>query len=87
MLKHTFLHLSGLGPSTERRLWAAGILTWDDFLAAGDLPFSTPKLAGWREDLRQSRERLAAGDADWFGQRLAPAEAWQKSLVCGGTSR
>jgi uncharacterized protein len=77
VLNHTFLHLSGLGPSTERRLWAAGILTWDDFLAAGTLPLSTTKVGAWREGLAESRERLAAGDADWFGQRLPPAEAWR----------
>lgn len=77
MLEHTFIHLPGLGPSTERRLWAAGILTWDDFLAADALPWSTPKLAAWRELTALSRERLAAGDADWFGQRLPPAEAWR----------
>jgi uncharacterized protein YprB with RNaseH-like and TPR domain len=77
VLENTFLHLSGLGPSTERRLWAAGILTWDDFLSAGELPLATPKVAGWREDLAESRERLAAGDADWFGRRLPAAEAWR----------
>ncbi len=77
VLHHTFLHLPGLGPTTERRLWAAGINTWDDFLEAGTLPLASAKVPMWREELLASRERLAAGDADWFGERLPPAEAWR----------
>jgi uncharacterized protein YprB with RNaseH-like and TPR domain len=77
VLQHTFVHLPGLGPSTERRLWAAGILTWDDFLLAKEPPLTSVKLPLWRSELLASKERLAAGDADWFGERLAPAEAWR----------
>lgn len=88
VLNHTFLHLPGLGPSTERRLWAAGILTWDDFLNAETPPLASVKVPMWRDELCASRERLAAGDADWFAQRLPPAEAWRlffdfrDSLAC-----
>jgi len=77
VLQHTFLHLPGLGPSTERRLWAAGILTWDDFLSAKEPPLASAKVPLWREELERSKARLAAGDADWFGERLPPAEAWR----------
>ncbi len=88
MLRHTFLHLSGLGPSSERRLWTAGILTWDDFLNAKEPPLASVKAPIWRDELLESRQRLAAGDADWFGERLPPAESWrlffdfQDSLAC-----
>lgn len=77
MLEHTFLHLPGLGPSTERRLWAAGIRTWDDFLTAPTPPLASVKVPLWRQELLLSKERLAAGDADFFGERLPPAEAWR----------
>ena len=77
MLQHTFVHLPGLGPLTERRLWAAGIHTWDDFLSADDPPLGSVKAPLWRAELLASKERLAAGDADWFGERLPPAEAWR----------
>lgn len=88
MLRHTFLHLPGLGPSTERRLWAAGIHDWDAFLDAGKPPLASTKAPMWRNELLESKERLAAGDADWFAQRLPPAEAWRlffdfkDSLAC-----
>jgi hypothetical protein len=32
MLKHTFIHAEGIGPTTEKKLWSAGIHTWDHFL-------------------------------------------------------
>ena len=77
MLRHTFLHLPGLGPSTERRLWAAGIRDWDAFLDADKPPLASTKAPMWRNELLESKDRLAAGDADWFAQRLPPAEAWR----------
>jgi len=77
VLEHTFLHLPGLGPVTERRLWAAGIRSWDDLAQADRLPVHPARMAAWRAGLDESRERLAAGDADYFGERLPPAEAWR----------
>ncbi|MGO8745639.1 MAG: hypothetical protein ACLQNE_06585 [Thermoguttaceae bacterium] len=34
MLRHTFIHLPGVGPRRERTLWGQGILDWDRFLEA-----------------------------------------------------
>ena len=34
MLRHTFIHLPGIGPHRERKLWEQGILDWDRFLDA-----------------------------------------------------
>ena len=64
MLRHTFLHLPGLGPSTERRLWAAGIRDWDAFLDADTPPLASAKAPMWRNELLESRKRLASGDAE-----------------------
>lgn len=32
MLFNTFAHISGIGEATEKRLWAAGVNSWDDFV-------------------------------------------------------
>lgn len=32
MLKHTFIHIPGIGPATEQRLWTTGFGTWEDYL-------------------------------------------------------
>ncbi len=78
MLDHTFIHLPKIGPTTERRLWQAGVHTWDDFLSAPQLPRISP---GRRLDLcrllAESRRCLDQGDHTHFANRLAPAEHWR----------
>jgi uncharacterized protein len=77
MLQNTFCHLSGLGAKTERRFWESGILTWEDFLAAEELPVGNGKAEGWRSELTFAGERRAARDAEYFGTLLDAAEAWR----------
>ena len=35
MLKHTFIHIPGVGPKRELGIWRAGIRDWSDFLERG----------------------------------------------------
>lgn len=80
MLTQTFVHIRGIGYSTERRLWERGISDWDAFLT---LPRAErTQLARSRgEDVEAlvacSRERLAAGDWRFFAKRLPPREHWR----------
>jgi hypothetical protein len=32
MLRHNFIHVPGIGYITEQKLWAQGLLSWDDYL-------------------------------------------------------
>jgi uncharacterized protein YprB with RNaseH-like and TPR domain len=78
MLKHTFQHLHGIGAKTEKRLWAAGITTWEEFL---DSPAQAP-LAQWQRDLgclelEQSFRALERRDARYFTEKLAGALYWR----------
>jgi uncharacterized protein YprB with RNaseH-like and TPR domain len=68
MLRHTFCHLPGVGESTERRLWARGLTTWDAALADPRLPADL---------LRASAERYRLGDPAWFAEQLPSAQAWR----------
>ena len=76
MLTHTFRHIRGVGARIERRLWAAGIRDWDALIAnSRRLP---PTLADRLvPETERSVERLAAGDAAWFAQRLPASEHWR----------
>ena len=76
MLRTCFTHLPGIGPGFEAKLRAAGIRTWDDALAL-PLPCGPAKAAALRAGIEESKRRLAAGDARWFGDALAPAEQWR----------
>lgn len=78
MLKHTFQHLYGIGERTEKRLWANGIICWEEFL-------NTPGRTGlplWLRDLacqelEHSLAALERRDAQYFSDRLPAAVQWR----------
>lgn len=78
MLKHTFQHLHGIGEKTEKRIWAAGITNWEEFL---DSPSQAP-LAQWQRDwvcleLEHSLRALERRDAQYFTEKLSSALHWR----------
>ena len=78
MLRHTFLHLPGIGSYRERALWERGILDWDRFLAAaetGDLPERVCQQGV--AILHQSSAAAAAADVDFFHRLLPQREMWR----------
>ncbi len=78
MLQNSFLHLPGIGIRKERQLWAKGMLDWAHMLspsASSLMPASD--FQRFRPVLEESRERLAARDADYFAKHLPPAEHWR----------
>jgi uncharacterized protein YprB with RNaseH-like and TPR domain len=77
MLTHTFQHLSGIGKSTDAKLKAAGVHSWDVALQAERLPLKTALCAAFASGLAESYARLEAGDALWFSERLPAAEQWR----------
>jgi uncharacterized protein YprB with RNaseH-like and TPR domain len=79
MLTHTFLHLKGVGRELERRLWDAGVVTWEELKTFRDhIPgVGEKKRASILEGAALSLERLAAGDARFFHDRLSAAERWR----------
>ena len=78
MLSQTFIHLPGVGPVTERELWADGIRTWDDFIASDRLPGRAGRQGELLRGLvRQSGERLRDSDAAYFAAALPNSELWR----------
>lgn len=76
MLENTFVHVPGIGPSTEVALWSQGCLTWDDFLTGGfDCRTADRSLA--HDQIGRSREALAEGDHRFFRRTLGGSEAWR----------
>lgn len=55
MLFNTFVHIPGIGETTERRLWQAGVKTWDDFREPYPEFLSAQKAAMIREHLARGR--------------------------------
>ena len=78
MLEQSFCHLTGVGPKTERRLWAAGYAHWRDLLhelRSGKKPFRCGDRV--RYELEESMDRLQQADSAYFAQRLQQGEMWR----------
>ena len=78
MLLHTFIHLPGIGPKTERNLWDEGILTWDDFLEAR-LPLTRlhSRHGLFRSELAECEKRLQDADSSYFRRTIPSREGWR----------
>ncbi|MFC1592192.1 ribonuclease H-like domain-containing protein [Thermodesulfobacteriota bacterium] len=77
MLNHTFHHLPGIGASTERRLWEAGITDWDRFTAPYPLQLSAEKGALLTGLLQESRRQLENSNPGFFAKRLPASLHWR----------
>ena len=78
MLKHTFLHLPGIGETTEHKLWSSGIRTWDDFIAAHAQGFlSGRKIEHAVRHVIESIKRYEGGDWNYFDQCLPSNHKWR----------
>ncbi|MFC1549413.1 ribonuclease H-like domain-containing protein [Nitrospirota bacterium] len=78
MITNTFSILSGIGPSTERRLWREGILTWSDFTSSGDISFIPGRRKTlYDENLGEAIERLEARDSSFFGRMMKSTDQWR----------
>jgi uncharacterized protein YprB with RNaseH-like and TPR domain len=75
MLERTFIHIQGIGPKTERRLWERGIRTWRDFLSHRQTIFSPPRDEMIRKDLEASIS--CRNDVRFFRDRLSSGEMWR----------
>lgn len=75
MLEQTFIHIPGVGPKTEKRIWEQGILTWEGFLTHSHTVLTPVRDAHIRKDLEASiahRDNIA-----FFSDRLGPGEMWR----------
>jgi len=75
LLEHTFIHIPGIGPKTERYLWWNGILTWKDFLSTKKTPLSLSRDAFVRRNLEASLENR--DNIRFFLDKLSPADIWR----------
>jgi len=78
MLNNTYIHIPGVGKSLERKIWAQGIHTWEEFLEMEDrISIPSARKARICEGIKKSSEHLAAKDCYFFSQCLPFAEHWR----------
>ena len=78
MLRHTFLHVPGIGYATEHKLWAQGFLSWEDYFNNSvHCPVPLAIRDRLAEHLQESVKTLAAGHARHFEIMLPSGETWR----------
>jgi hypothetical protein len=73
-VENSFIPVRGVGEKTERKLWRAGVTTWDEFDGSAVGPTRAERI---HEFLAEARDRLAAGDADYFYRQFPGASRWR----------
>jgi uncharacterized protein YprB with RNaseH-like and TPR domain/predicted nuclease with RNAse H fold len=79
MLEKTFVHIPGIGQQTERGLWQAGIVSWNDFSGFFTRPAAISRALRRRLEtyIPQSIEAVSKRDAAFFVRLSAIGEAWR----------
>lgn len=78
MIRNTFSILNGIGEKLERRLWRDGILTWDDFIGAGDIDAISPeRKAVFNKAFASAAEHLDKRDAVFFNKTVKRRDHWR----------
>ena len=76
MLQHTFCHIQGIGPKTERKLWESGVTTWDQLRKPLPFKLSAPTVANAQETLEHSSRALHS-DPAFFTKLLSSSAPWR----------
>ena len=85
MLTSTFIHVQGIGYTTERRIWDLGALTWERFLEMRpELKISEGKKALIHDTVDESVLRLSDGDYAYFADVIPSKDHWRALSEFGG---
>lgn len=82
MLKRSFVHIPGIGPAKEKRLWESGILTWQDLRDAAHRLYREQKLADVTHFLDQSEQAYERQDLKFFSDALPRDQQWRLIPEC-----
>lgn len=78
MIRNTFSILNGIGERFERKLWKAGVLTWDDFINADAIDFlSGEKKSLFDGFLASALRELENANAEYFARNIKRREHWR----------
>lgn len=77
MLFNTFVHIPGIGETTERRLWQAGVICWDDFKPPYPAFLSGQKVRLIEDHLALSRAQAERQAPLAFLRQLPAAQRWR----------
>jgi uncharacterized protein YprB with RNaseH-like and TPR domain len=73
-IENSFIPIQGVGETTERRLWEAGVTHWEEFDGAVVGPKTTDRIHSF---LDVATDHLRRGDARFFDESFPPGERWR----------
>jgi len=73
-IENSFIPVSGVGETTERKLWAQGSTDWDCFEASLVGPKTADNIESFIDTARQ---RLDVGDSAYFDEVFPTSERWR----------
>ncbi|MGZ3686922.1 MAG: ribonuclease H-like domain-containing protein [Bdellovibrionota bacterium] len=82
MLRHSFVHIPGIGLAREKRLWESGIVNWEKLAADLPLHFKGKKALAVRRHLDTATEAYVARDLGFFHRSLPERELWRLIPEC-----
>jgi uncharacterized protein YprB with RNaseH-like and TPR domain len=77
MLTNTFCHIRGIGEKTERRLWSAGVTSWDSALRLSAAKSPNLIRESWQDDICDSLYHHELGNLAFFSDGLRATEHWR----------
>jgi uncharacterized protein YprB with RNaseH-like and TPR domain len=78
LLRQTFIHVPGIGKTTERALWNQGCTDWDAYLSSsGKFLTGSADRGAVRAFVQQSHFSLATLEHQFFSRNLGLREAWR----------
>ena len=73
-IENSFIPVRGVGETTERRLWEAGVTHWDDFDGSVVGPTTADRI---HEFVDIATDHLRRGDAHFFDESFPSGERWR----------
>src|SRR3989338_3168126 len=78
MLRNSFIHIPGIGKTTEKNLWDRGLKNWDAAYNAARSGRLANRLAAILKDyIPESKEALSNRDIQFFYRLSRLGEAWR----------
>jgi len=73
-IENSFIPVRGVGKKTERKLWQAGVITWDEFDGSVVGPTRAGRIS---EFISKARDHLNEGNARYFGETFPSESYWR----------
>ncbi|MGC8658507.1 MAG: ribonuclease H-like domain-containing protein [Desulfomonilaceae bacterium] len=77
MLRHTFCHIKGIGPKSEKILWSQGILNWNDVICVDRSDSEIKNLGTLIKGVRESLDNLERRNPNYFTDSLHSNDVWR----------